>query len=121
MKIQRIIPYHLIQTVAILLLIPSVTIADHYYDTLTKGPNVFDYYSPSDHNTRKGITLYKMRIEKSSDGNLFDTISEMHVETTGACIRTNTVSNAVLMVKKQNNRQLFLENGNICGVKDIFK
>ena len=101
-------------------MVSSVVNGGAYYDFLLNSTEVKDYYDPGETSEKRGITLYKMEIEKITDGYLHDRISDVHIVTSGTCNVADKFTNAILMTEGLDSRMLFFEKGNACGVKEIF-
>ena len=107
--------------VILFVFIPTVSQANGYYNSLLNGStgfNVKEFLDINDIHYESENSIYKMEVEKATDGYLYDRISGYYIETLSTCKLDNSINKA-LFVKGKQMRQLFLENGFACGIKDI--
>ena len=106
--------------IALLIFISTVSNANEYYDSwLNNLTNVKDSFDLADFSDKRGVSNYKMEIERVKGADLYDNISGAYMTTTGACRTINKINNAVL-VKGRHHLQIFFENGQACGIKNVF-
>lgn len=104
----------------ILLLLPAAALGEEYYDALVSSAEVYELYDHAKAGEKKDRTLYKMEIVRVTEGYLRDRISEVHLVTAGGCTVSDGVTKAILVIRGNNQARLFFEDGNACGIKEIF-
>jgi hypothetical protein len=103
-------------------ILPAVSNANGYYDSLLNGLtgiNVKEFYDINSFHDESENSVYKMEVERVTDGYLYDRISGYYIEILSTCRMDSSIHKA-LLVKGNRMRQLFLDNGSACGIKDIF-